>query len=126
MGFASFSGSAREISGAFGGSGASGGLRGPPGASGSLGGLLGACGPALEISVFPGTLQGEAWPVTPHSAQPETPEAKVAGFRVTNNLVNHSKGERSPRRGSCPSTWRCSSRSTNSLGLHSISKLWCE
>ena len=44
MGFASFSGSAREISGAFGGSGASGGLRGPPGASGSLGGLLGACG----------------------------------------------------------------------------------
>ena len=79
-----------------------------------------------DISAFPGHLQGRPgqWPPRAPSRRP--PEAKVAGFRVTNNLVNHSKGERSPRRGSCPSTWRCSSRSTNSLGLHSSSKRWCE
>ena len=77
-----------------------------------------------EISAFPGCLGRPAqWPP---SAQPETQKTKVVGFRVTNNLVNHSKGERSPRRGSCPSTWRCSSRSTNSLGLHSSYKRWCE
>ena len=39
------------------------------------------------------------------------------GLGFLNNLVNHRKGERSPRRGSCPSTWRCSSRSKSLFRL---------
>ena len=36
---------------------------------------------------------------------------KVAGFRVSEENGESRKG-RSPRQGHCPSTWRCSSRST--------------
>ena len=116
--------------------GASGGLWRPPalsrvqmlvvGFASFLGCQPCSCLADPEISVFPGHLQGRPGQWAPQSAQQKTPEAKVAGFRVTNNLVSHSKGERSPRRDSCPSTWRCSSRSTNSLGLHSSCKRWCE
>ena len=122
------------------GSGASGGLRGPPGSSG---GLWGPPPPVRMLGLVVGFASALTWQIleyrhfqasssiglargAPKTTPRRPPEAKVAGFRVTNNLVNHSKGERSPRRGSCPSTWRCSSRSTNSLGLHSSSKRWCE
>ena len=128
------------------GSGASGGLLGPPGASKILHKFLepleacllglvvgfasfwGSPYPWLadpEISAFPGHLQGSPgqWPPRAPSSRPQ--KLKVAGFRGTNNLVNHSKGERSPKQ-TCPSTWTCSSRSTNSLGLHSTSKQWCK
>ena len=40
------------------------------------------------------------WPVGPQDHAQKTQKAKVVGFRVTNNLVSHSKGEKSPRRGS--------------------------
>ena len=131
------------------------GLRGPPGgppgagASGALEapGLLGAtvvrmlglvvgfaffgllskfCLADPKFQYFTGLLQYRPGQGCSQDHGQKTPNTKVAGFRVTNNLVSHSKGERSPRRGSCPSTWRCSSRSTNSLGLHSTSKQWCE
>ena len=122
--------------------GASGGLRGPLGASGGLRGLRGPGGLGrLRISRFfgpvhtclahpkfqylPGLLQYRPGQGCSQDHGQKTLKAKVR-FRVTNNLVSHSKGERSPRRGSCPSTWRCSSRSTNFLGLHSSSKRWCE
>ena len=39
---------------------------------------------------------------------------------VYNNSMNHRKGEGGPWRGSCTSTWKCSSRSTNSLALHMV------
>ena len=115
----------REAPGASGGCGGLRALRGPPGAS-SLGGCASGC-PALAWQTLKYQhFQATSWrrPVGPQSDTQKTQKAKVVGFRVTNNLVNHSKGERSPRRGSCPSTWRCSSRSTNSLGLHSSSKRW--
>ena len=109
--------------GAFGGLrkaglGASGNFRGLRGASGRP---LGASGPNLERSgclgglrrqspglvrmsgfwagsqalIFPGHLQGRPgqWPPRAPSRRPAT--TKVVGFRVTNNLVSHSKGERS-------------------------------
>ena len=72
----------------------------------------------LVGSYFPGHLQYRPGQWPPRAQQ----KTREVGDRVTNN----SKGERSPRRGSCPSTWRCSSRSTNFLGLHSSSKRWCE
>ena len=64
-----------------------------------------------EISAFPGCLQ-RACPVAPKRPRSRPQKLKVAGW--------------SPKRGSCPSIWRCSSRSTNFLGLHSSSKRWCE
>ena len=50
---------------------------------------------------------------------------RLLGLGFLNNIGESRKG-RSPRQGHCPSTWRCSSRSTNSLGLHSSYKRWCE
>ena len=95
------------------------GLRWPPGASRGLRGPPGPSRGNPETSAFPSHFQKAR-------SAPVPPQQNCQGFRVANNLVSHSKGERSPRRGSCPTTWKCSSRSTNFLGLHSISKRWCE
>ena len=85
------------------------GLRGPPGASGGLPGPAGASGPSeaclwsglglvvgfascsrpypclavSEISAFPGHLQGRPGQWGPQAPPQKTPEAKVAGFRVS-------------------------------------------
>ena len=81
------------------------GLRAPPGASGGLPGLRGFGGlfvwtlglvvgftscsrpyPCLavsEISAFPGHLQGRPGQWGPQAPPQKTPEAKVAGFRVS-------------------------------------------
>ena len=97
------------------------GLRGPPGPLGGPRGLQGigsGASPALAWQ----TLKYQHFQATTRGGLASGPESDAQKtpimFRVTNNSVSHSKGERSPRRGSCPSTWRCSSRSTNSLGLH--------
>ena len=116
-------------------------IRGPPRVCGGLVGLRGLfvvrmLGLVVGFASFWGSWQTQKYQhfqvmwgglaSGPQNDGPKPQKAKVARFRVTNNLVSHSKGERSPRRGSCPSTWRCSSLSTNSLGLHRSSKQWCE
>ena len=79
-----------------------GGLRGPP----LPGHWVWSPYPCLadpEILAFPGHLRrpGQWLPERP-AADPPRPRSLGLGF--LNNLVNHRKGERSPRRGSCPST----------------------
>ena len=67
---------------------------------------------------FPGHLLETAGQWAPRATPPSPSRPRLLGLGLlNNNLVNHRKGERSPRRGSCPSTWRCSSRSTSLFRL---------
>ena len=103
-------------------SGASGGLLRPPGASEILHKFpepLEACllGLVVGFASFWGsrltfdwqTQKYQHFQATSRGALASGPQSAPAADprssrRVTNNLVNHIKGERSPRRGSCPST----------------------
>ena len=81
--------------------GASAGLRGPPKASG---------GPETVMGLVVGFASFLGCQPCSCLADPE-----ISAF--PGRLVNHRKGEGAPRRGSCPSTWRCSSRSKSLFRL---------
>ena len=81
------------------------GLRGPRGPPGASEGLRGPCG-ASRLVCGPDVGFGSGFRVflglqTQKYQHFQVTWGGLARFRVTNNLVSHSTGERSPRRGSC-------------------------
>ena len=122
-------------------SGASGGLRGPLGPSGGLrdsGRGLRPCksqdvgfGSALawadpEIPAFPGHLQGRPGQWAPKTTPRRPRRPRWLGLGFLNNLVNHRKGEGPLGGAPAPAPGGAAHALNHSLGLHSISKRWCE
>ena len=97
------------------------GLRGPQGASGGLRALFGLGLGFGSVSRPFWAASPLAWQTLKHQHFQVAWGGLASGPQAPPQQTPTAQGQRGPL-----STWRCSSRSTNSLGLHRSSKQWCE
>ena len=80
-----------------------------------------------KLSAFPSHFQGGLAGSGPHAPAAERRRPRSLGLGFLNNLVNHRKRRRGPLGGApAPAPGGAAHALTNSLGLHSSSKQWCE